>query len=144
MNAYEECVRRSFEISHRYLKSPVVKQEYLGYYDVIFTLEDGRRYLYDELIDKAYDLTRYSDISSKLSKDDIKNEMSRKLQKMLLVKHLTQKEIAERLKVSQNTISNYMRGKQIPDIAMMHELADALECDVNYLIDFKYLLIPRD
>ena len=49
-------------------------------------------------------------------------------------KGMTQDELAERLFVSRQTVSNYENGKSHPDIDMLIKIANILETDVNSLI----------
>lgn len=47
---------------------------------------------------------------------------------------MTQDELAEKLFVSRQTVSNYETGKSNPDIDMLVKIAEALNTDVNILI----------
>lgn len=49
-------------------------------------------------------------------------------------KQMTQDDLAERLYVSRQTVSNYETGKSNPDIDMLVKIAEVLETDVNILI----------
>lgn len=49
-------------------------------------------------------------------------------------KKMTQDDLADKLFVSRQTISNYETGKSNPDIDMLIKIAEALETDVNILI----------
>ena len=49
-------------------------------------------------------------------------------------KHMTQDDLAEKLFVSRQTVSNYETGKSNPDIDMLLKIAEVLEADVNVLI----------
>lgn len=49
---------------------------------------------------------------------------------------LNQKELAEESGLSEGSISNYIHGKQMPNVKAIVNLAYALECDVSDLIDF--------
>ena len=47
---------------------------------------------------------------------------------------MTQDELAEKLFVSRQTVSNYETGKSNPDIDMLVKIAEVLNTDVNILI----------
>ena len=47
---------------------------------------------------------------------------------------LTQKDIADRLKVTYQTISKYERGINIPDAETLKSLSDILQCSTDYLV----------
>lgn len=49
-------------------------------------------------------------------------------------KNLTQDELAEKLFVTRQTVSNYENGKSRPDVEMLTRIAEVLETDVNALI----------
>lgn len=49
-------------------------------------------------------------------------------------KHMTQDELAERLFVSRQTVSNYETGKSHPDIEILVKISEIFDTDVNALI----------
>ena len=49
-------------------------------------------------------------------------------------KNMTQDELAEKLFVTRQTVSNYETGKSRPDVEMLTRIAEALDTDVNSLI----------
>ncbi len=48
---------------------------------------------------------------------------------------LTQKELAEKIGVKSNTVSQYELGKREPSIPILKKIAEVLECTVDDLID---------
>jgi transcriptional regulator with XRE-family HTH domain len=50
-------------------------------------------------------------------------------------RHLTQKELANRLGVTDKAVSKWERGAGYPDIGMLRPLADALGTTVNELLE---------
>lgn len=52
-------------------------------------------------------------------------------------KHLTQKQLAKKVGVSHNTISDWESGNHKPDADMIMTLCDVLEVDANYMLDWK-------
>jgi len=51
-------------------------------------------------------------------------------------KKLHQKQLAQKLKVAQNTVSQWETGINLPPADMIIKLAHALDCDPNYLLGF--------
>lgn len=47
---------------------------------------------------------------------------------------LTQSDLAEKLNVSPQAISNWERGETFPDISLLPDLADALHCSVDAIL----------
>ena len=60
--------------------------------------------------------------------------LGQKLKQLRFEKDLTQKELAERLHVSFQTVSKWENGENEPDIATLKELAELFNCSVDYLI----------
>lgn len=55
---------------------------------------------------------------------------------MLKDAKMTQKELAEEARVSNATISNYIHKKQMPNTRALVNIAYALNCSLNDLMDF--------
>jgi len=60
--------------------------------------------------------------------------LGQKLKELRSSKGLTQKELADRLHVSFQTVSKWENGENEPDIATLKELASLFNCSVDYLI----------
>lgn len=60
--------------------------------------------------------------------------LGQKLKQLRFEKDLTQKELADRLHVSFQTVSKWENGENEPDIATLKELAALFNCSVDYLI----------
>jgi transcriptional regulator with XRE-family HTH domain len=56
----------------------------------------------------------------------------KRLRSARLAANLSQKGLAYRLQIGQDTISNYERGKVIPDILTVFRLAQVLETDISH------------
>lgn len=56
------------------------------------------------------------------------------LKRLRKAKGLTQEELAARLHVTRQAVSNWERGTNLPDLALLSELAQALEADVTELL----------
>ena len=49
-------------------------------------------------------------------------------------KRMTQQEMSGLLHISRATLSNYERGKRLPDIYMIEKIADIFEVSIDYLM----------
>lgn len=56
------------------------------------------------------------------------------LKEARLERGMTQEQLAQRLHVSSAAVSKWVRGKSLPDIAKVEELADALDLSVLELM----------
>lgn len=61
-------------------------------------------------------------------------EVGKNIKKIRKERNLTQDDLAERLHCTRQTISNYENGKSEPNIALLVEIANVLEVEVNDLI----------
>ena len=61
---------------------------------------------------------------------------SNNLLEMLDEAHMTQRELADEAGLSESTISHYINRTRMPGIRAILNIAYALDCDVNELIDF--------
>lgn len=60
--------------------------------------------------------------------------LGQKLKELRSLKGLTQKELADKLHVSFQTVSKWENGENEPDIATLKELAALFNCSVDYLV----------
>lgn len=58
--------------------------------------------------------------------------------------HYTQKELAQKLNVSQQIISNVERGQTEPDIDFLRDMADLYNISLDQLIGRNFLEIEKD
>lgn len=61
-------------------------------------------------------------------------DIGKNIRHLRIQKHMTQDELAERLFVSRQTVSNYETGKSNPDIDMLLKIAEVFQTDVTVLI----------
>jgi len=64
---------------------------------------------------------------------EIRDNVKRNLGYYLSLKGMSQKELAEKLGVSQSAVTNWIKGKNAPDIEMVAQICDALEISVSDL-----------
>ncbi len=56
-------------------------------------------------------------------------------------KNLSQEVLAERLHISQATLSNIESGKSVPDVILLQQIAEALDTNINELLDGKTIFV---
>lgn len=98
-------------------------------------LDDGTLFEYDP-IDES--LRQIADDQS----DDetvIRKAFGNNIQKMLPFSGMNQGELADKVGVSRVMMSNYIRGKSIPNVIIARKIARALGCDINELFDDTYM-----
>lgn len=61
-------------------------------------------------------------------------DIGKNIRQMRSKNKLTQDELAEKLFVTRQTVSNYETGKSRPDIEMLVQISEILDCDINSLL----------
>ncbi len=52
-------------------------------------------------------------------------------------KGMTQKNLASKLGVTEQAVSKWERGGSYPDVAMLDQIANVLDCSLDYLFQFE-------
>lgn len=61
-------------------------------------------------------------------------DIGKNIKQLRIQKNLTQDQLAEKLFVTRQTVSNYEIGKSRPDIDMLMKIAEVLETDINTIL----------
>lgn len=64
-------------------------------------------------------------------------EIGERIKKLRVDKKLTQKELAEKLYVTDKAVSKWERGNGVPEVGILNELAKILEVNIEYLLEGK-------
>lgn len=70
--------------------------------------------------------------------------IGRNIKKFRNEKGLSQELLAEILHVSQATLSNIESDKSVPDVILLQQIADALDTNINELLDSKAIIVNND
>lgn len=71
------------------------------------------------------------------TKKDAMPFMGQRLRNVRKARHLTQKELAKRLNIKQNRISEYENNKAEPVATTLSEIAEELKCSADFLLGLK-------
>ena len=98
----------------------------IGYDQVLIEDDRGCLMIYDMLLET----------SRKINKTpNFKKELGERIKTIMMKKLYTEKDLANKLKISQSTISRYLKGQTMPNPITLKKIADALNC---YVGDFFY------
>ena len=61
-------------------------------------------------------------------------DIGKNIRELRIKEKLTQDELAEKLFVTRQTVSNYETGKSRPDIDMLEKIADVLKCEIHHVL----------
>lgn len=71
-----------------------------------------------------------------LTRDEFAEKFSRKLDRLMRSKCITNRELANRVDCSSTTINAYRHGQYLPDAYMLYRLSKAIPCTIDALTDF--------
>ena len=93
-------------------------------------------FLFDNYLRKGYlrDFLPAFCYNSGRKRGDYMRDIGKNIKDLRIAKNLTQDQLAEKLFVTRQTVSNYENGKSRPDIDMLAKMSEVLECDVNSII----------
>ena len=126
-----DAIYQNFKTYYPFLGSAVVSWSPNGPNSIIAELSDGSILEYNDRL-HAFRTVREFDGT----KESWKREFSSKLIKMMADKGCDQIYLSEISDISQQSISNYLNKKAIPNCYTASKLAKALGCTVSELIDF--------
>lgn len=112
----------------------------IGDMEVIFYMYDGSKVIFDELDDSAMFIEKDKYNKDELTDEEWLQEFSRKLKRKLKIRNITRHELADKMGLSYNSICRYSRGEHIPNVLVINKMAKILDCTVEELTDFNYLI----
>ena len=131
--------RRKFETYFPHF-GEILSERRIGPSETLYTLKDGRKVIYDEVDDVITVYQKHDKDMDILPEEDWKKEFARILKRTIHLSGMTQGEFADRIGISQSTISKYMRRQSIPSAYVLKTMARVLKLDLDYLCSFEYLL----
>lgn len=131
--------RRKFETYFPHF-GEILSERRIGPSETLYTLKDGRKVIYDEVDDVITVYQKHDKDMDILPEEDWKKEFARILKRTIHLSGMTQGEFADRIGISQSTISKYMGRQSIPSAYVLKTMARVLKLDLDYLCSFDYLL----
>ena len=126
-----DAIYQNFKTYYPFLGSAVVSWSPDGPNSIIAELSDGSILEYNDRL-RSFRTVREFDGTE----ESWKREFSSKLIKMMADKGCDQTCLSEISNISQQSISNYLHKKAIPNCYTVFKLSQALGCTVSELIDF--------
>ena len=124
-NIFENAIRYSYLNSYR---DSIDRWYDAGEESVIIELVDGSRMYYDNLTRTYRHLKRTNEL---ITEQDFRDESARRISRMLWIRGMTQRELANKTGISEHSICNYTAGKSTPSIFVAKSIADALNCELS-------------
>lgn len=126
-----DAIYQNFKTYYPFLGSAVVSWSPDGPNSIIAELSDGSILEYNDRL-RSFRTVREFDGTE----ESWKREFSSKLIKMMADKGCDQTYLSEISNISQQSISNYINKKAIPNCYTVFKISQALGCTVSELIDF--------
>lgn len=126
----EESLLRNFEMIDPMSAARMVDYEMPDKFSLIVTLDDGRKLLYDDLIDSI----RYLNLDTDdLSDDEMLREFRYRLKHAMSVRGFNQVKLSEETGITSVMISRYLTGASAPSFLNVMKIAKALKCTLDEL-----------
>ena len=126
----EESLLRNFEMIDPSAAARMVGYEMPDKFSLIITLDDGRKILYDDLLDTTRYLNLYPD---SMTEEEIMMEFRYRLRHAMSVRGFNQIRLSEETGIPVSMISRYLTGDNIPSILKVIQIAKALKCSLDEL-----------
>lgn len=131
-------LKNKVQTYYSYITDRAVDYEKVDEYTLIVYTNNDRKYLYDLITNTIRMLP--ADINNQTD-DEFAYEFSLRLQKIMLLNHMGQTELAEATGISQSMISRYILRKSYPDFRNVDKIARALNCSLD---DLRYVERRQD
>lgn len=113
----------------------VVEYYHFDYLRIIVTLDDGNRYLFDN----GTRALRRLPTAKEMDNEKIhRREFAYVLREEMIHRGFNQKRLSEATGISQGMISKYYLGKASPTVFNLRQIAKALGCTIDDLVNPKY------
>lgn len=123
----------SFKSYYPNLASKIKKHRQVLGHEVEIWLDDGRAFIFDKYESTLRSIPTYSKY---ITEDEFKIEFSYRLRKILKMKGISQKELADLTGINYSLISLYMVGKHTPNFYTVDRIAKALNISTD---DLRYI-----
>lgn len=126
---------RGFKLRFSDLAEKTVEWYDMGYHILLIILSDGEVYEYNDMHGSIRQLKSLDAFGYEEGDEEYyRQNLGRKLDKILQTKCIPQEDLAKACGVSQVTISNYIRGVREPNYNMLIKIAKALKCNLDDLV----------
>ena len=119
---------KAFNLYNKSLSKLAVDYKMLDYSNLLVTLDDGRRVIYNDTSTGSRILPDRNNFTD----GEYKRELGYRLYYLMRRKFITGKELSEMTGISEYTISAYATGKSTPSLFHANEIARALHRPINY------------
>lgn len=118
-----------------YLETHIEEYYAINEWELFIRLTNGDKFIFDQYYNAVHFVNDYD---KELTKEQEQKEFSRNLKKLMDHKWINQEELAEKLGITQATVSNYCNSRRIPDSITLIKIARILNCSLDELFYRKF------
>lgn len=108
----------------------------IGEYEIIVEAANGVEYLYNHATQTIQNITNRDAVERVYSEKRFRRELAHAIYSRMIYAGVTQEQLANDIRVTQGTISNYISGVTVPNVYMLYLIAKALGCNVRDFLKF--------
>ena len=124
----------NLKLTNRDIYESAIRFEEAGPFGLMVYCKDGSKVRYDDFNGDWFKWYPSDYDINKRSEECIIKDFKWRLKRTMTMRGIGQAKLAEMSGISQKTISNYLNGKNMPDILKLNKLARALDVDVSELL----------
>ena len=134
--AFYKAMLDDFERRFVFESNPVVMWEPISDYEILVTLKDGMKFVYNNVTQAAQNMSIRERPGYVMKDDVIRREFGRRLYIHMKLAGMIQEDLADAAGISTVSISNYLNGYSSPTVVTAYKLAHALGVELRELINF--------
>lgn len=127
-----KALRDDFARNFPIVNEEVIEMKEAGQFELIIKRTDGSSWSYYSL---TKTLRRLPSYVTAMTEQEVRNEFSLRLNRLMRLKGITQIELSERTGLSRYSIIKYLNGKVTPSFYAVDRIAKALGCSIE---EFRY------
>lgn len=120
-----------FALYYPFYANETVRSELKGDDELIVELRDGSKWMFNVVL---HTISSYRDMRY-LDEYTWRDELSKRLRRKILATGITQKDLAERIGITEVSMSRYFNGVRVPDVYTLVRLTGELGCQLSDIID---------
>lgn len=124
----KERLFESFKLYYPSIAKMTVDYHMDGPDVLIAKLSDGATIRFDDM-EHTFQSIPYS--SDDMTEENCRYEFAIRLRRLMVYEGISQAELADKIGVSQVSISNYLTGKRTPNLYVLDKIAKALNCSID-------------
>jgi DNA-binding Xre family transcriptional regulator len=127
---YYDEIYDKFKLYNPAIERTVCEWRPSNKHSIRLVLNDGTEWEYHHVLNSLRRVVKYD-----YTEDQCKEEFRNRLLELMADNYYNQQTLAEAAGISQASISKYLNKKSLPDLYTVRQLARALNCSVNDLLD---------